>query len=433
MLEKLEGKRIGVIGVGVSNRPLIRFLLSKGFNITAFDKDDKADITDLGCDCILGENYLDEINEYDVIFRTPGLKPNLLKDFKGLVTSEMELFLEETPARIIAVTGSDGKTTTTTIIYELLKKQGLTAFVGGNIGSPLVEQLEQMNEESYAVLELSSFQLMTLKSRIHTAVITNIEPNHLDWHTDMQEYIDAKKNIFLFQAQTDRLVINADNKITNEFVGNGETLRFSMKNNKCNGYSDAEEIYINQDFLMDAHDILIVGRHNIENYMAAILAVWGVVTQPNIIAVAKEFSGVEHRLEFVRELDGVRYFNDSIGTSPTRTIAGLNSFNQKVILIAGGYDKKIPFDSLGIEICRHVKILILTGDTSEKIKKATIDSDLEPPVIIDAIDLETAINLASQEATAGDVVLLSPACAAFDRFKNFMVRGKLFKELVNKL
>ena len=343
------------------------------------------------------------------------------------------------PCRIIAVTGSDGKTTTTSIIAGLLKAAGYRTFVGGNIGHPLLCQVDDIRPDDMVVLELSSFQLMTVRQSPSIAVVTNLAPNHMDVHRDMDEYVAAKRNIFAHQDACDRLVLNADNEITAGFIkqARGSVTLFSRKKAVEGGvYLREKTVMCGGRPVLTTDDILLPGLHNLENYMAAIAAVDGLVPDEVIRDFARTFGGVEHRIELVRELGGVRYYNDSIASSPSRTIAGLRSFDRKVILIAGGYDKHIPYDVLGPEIIEHVKVLLLTGDTAGKIKSATIAAPgyvENGPKIWECADLGQAVERARELAAPGDVVILSPASASFDRFKNFEERGKVFKDLVNAL
>ncbi len=453
-LSELSGRPVTVIGMGVSNVPLIKMLLRAGVEVTVRDKADRRRVAEqaqelesLGARLILGENYLQDLNEA-VIFRTPGLSPNTPElqqavQNGALLSSEMEVFFQTCPSHLVGVTGSDGKTTTTTIIAECLKEAGKNVYVGGNIGKPLLPDVPDMVEEDYAVLELSSFQLMTMEQSPQTAVVTNLSPNHLDYHHTMEEYTRAKKNIFLHQNPGDRLVLNYDSPGTRAMAAEAvcPVTWFSRKERLKEGvYLRDGAIWLtNREESREVLPLELIqlpGVHNIENYMAAIAAVDGVVPDSCIRAVARRFKGVEHRIEFVRELDGVRWYNDSIGTSPTRTTACLESFPQKIILIAGGYDKGIPFTQLGLEIADHVKTLILTGDTSPAIRQAVEAApNYAPncPKILMAGDLAGAVKEAKAAAQPGDVVVLSPACAAFDRFKNFMERGRVFKQLVQEL
>ncbi len=445
--ESLKGKKIAVFGLGVSNRPLVRLLLEFGCDVLGCDRTPRekldAEVLELeaaGCKLSVGDGYLDHLDA-DLVFRTPGMHPGnpALEDLRSKgaeVTSEMEVFFEVCPCTILAVTGSDGKTTTTTLISEMLKAAGKTVWVGGNIGAPLLPRVREMNPEDYAVVELSSFQLMDMKRSPHIAVVTNLAPNHLDIHKDMDEYVEAKKTIFRYQGREDILVVNADNAITASFKGNGVTKTFSRQGRDAYVRVVGDTITRGGVPVLKKGDILIPGEHNVENYMAAIAAVDGLVDDETIRQVAKTFGGVEHRIELVRVKDGVRYYNDSIASSPSRTIAGLRSFPEKVILIAGGYDKHIPYDVLGPEICAHVKLLVLGGATGPKIRAAVEDCpDYRPgcPEIVDCGDFTAAVKAAAAAARSGDVVLMSPASAAFDQFKNFMARGKYFKDMVMEL
>ena len=440
-------KRLAVLGLGVSNRPLVRLLLRSGCRVVGCDRTPREkldpevlELEQMGCSLRLGDGYLDHLSA-DVVFRTPGMHPatpelEALRRQGAEITSEMEIFFECCPCTLIGVTGSDGKTTTTTLIARMLTEAGKKVWLGGNIGTPLLPELEQMCPEDYAVVELSSFQLMDMRRSPHIAVITNLAPNHLDVHRDMAEYVQAKENIFRFQSPEDTLILNRDNAITDSFTGPGTTLRFSRVKPTDGVWVQDGVIRSPEGPILATGDILIPGVHNIENYMAAILAVREWVPDDVIRRVTKSFGGVEHRIELVRVRDGVRYYNDSIASSPSRTIAGLRSFPEKVILIAGGYDKHIPYDVLGPEICTHVKKLILNGATAPKIRAAVEQApDYRPgsPEIMDCPDLDAAIDAAVRAAVPGDTVLMSPASAAFDQFKNFMVRGNFFKKKIGAL
>ena len=452
-LAGLKGKTVAVIGIGVSNTPLIKMLLRAGVRVTACDRKGRDDfgglaeeLESLGAELRLGPDYLKGL-DHDVIFRTPGMRPDvpelLLAQAKGsLITSEMEVFFHVCPCHTIAVTGSDGKTTTTTIIAGLLREAGYHTFVGGNIGKPLLPDANGMEPDDYAVLELSSFQLMTMDQSPEIAVVTNLAPNHLDVHKSMEEYISAKENIFTHQSPQGKAVFNFDNEITRNFAESapGRAVLFSRRQSLSRGVCLREgAIWVMDDQggrpVLPLADILLPGNHNVENYMAAIAAVDGLVPDEIIRGFAAKFAGVEHRIELVRALNGVRYYNDSIASSPSRTIAGLRSFQQKVILIAGGYDKHIPFDVLGPEVVEHVKFLILTGDTADRIADAVRgypDYQGTPP-ISKYEDFSAAVLAAHSMAQPGDVVILSPACASFDHFKNFAQRGEAFKKIIYEL
>ena len=452
--QHISTKKIAICGIGISNTPLILDFLNKGARVIACDRRNRAQIGALadeletaGAELRLGERYLDDL-EVDIIFRTPGMNfylPELEQARKrGIaVTSEMEVFFDLCPATIFAVTGSDGKTTTTTLIAKMLEEEGKKVHIGGNIGKPLLPRISEIEPEDFVVAELSSFQLISMRKSPDVAVVTNVAPNHLDIHKDMDEYVEAKKNILMHQNAFSRTVLNRDNEITTGFSRyvRGQSLSFSMERPVKNGaWLDTDGTlhmaYRGMDVpVMHRDNISIIGDHNVENYLAAISAVWGYVSADTIRKVAKEFMGVEHRNELVREINGVRYFNDSIASSPSRTIAGLKSFDRKVMLIAGGYDKHIPFEPLAPYIIEKVKFLALSGPTAAAIEKAVVEHPHYNgvPEIVRVNDIKEALEIVSSKAVSGDIVTLSPACASFDAFPNFEARGKYFKELVNDL
>ena len=452
---RLKNKKIAFCGLGKSNLPAIKLFLKKGCKVLACDilERDKAgkeilELEFLGAELKLGKDYLKN-DDVDIIFRSPGINfmsPELINARKkGIaVTSEMEVFFDLCPCKIIAVTGSDGKTTTTTIISKILENAGKTVHLGGNIGTPLFSKIENIHKDDVAVVELSSFQLMSMRKSPDVAVITNIEPNHLDIHKDMNEYISAKENIFLHQNAFSKTVLNFDNEITKSFSekSRGKTLFFGLNEEVPMGVFCRDDVIYYKDQnheipILKANDIKLPGKHNLANYMAAICAVYEDVNLEDILNVAKTFDGVEHRIEFVRKVNGVKYYNDSIASSPTRVSKGILSlFDQKIILICGGYDKKIPFDSLADKIIDKVKILILMGQTADKIETAIKNSPKykeNNPKIIRVENMEQAVSSAHDLSNFGDIVSLSPACASFDLYKNFDERGKHFKSLVNAL
>ena len=452
----IKGKRVAIVGIGVSNIPLIDYFHDLGAKVTVFDEIDKAlldkdiikKINDYGFDLVTGSNALHFLRGFNIIFRSPSCLPTTLQlkseQKRGaIVTSEIEMLMNTCPCKVIGVTGSDGKTTTTTLIYEILKKAGYNCHLGGNIGVPLFTKVKDFKEDDIVILELSSFQLMDMEVSPEISVITNISPNHLDKHSSYEEYIEAKKSIFAFQDKSGKLVLNYDNDITREFAkdAEGKVVFFSSKSKLADGviYDDGI-IKESEDgvrkHILDTKEIHLRGVHNFENICAAIAATSDLVDTKTQIEAIKEFKGVEHRLEFVRELNGVKWYNDSIGTSPSRTIAGLNSFDEKIVLIAGGYDKNLDYTPLAKPILEKVSKVVLLGRTATKIAdvilKATAGTDIVFPVY-KCTTLEQAVQRAQNIAKEGEIVLFSPASASFDMFKNFAERGKKFKEIVNNL
>lgn len=448
----LAGKTVTFCGIGRSHLPLIDLFAKKGAVVSARDRRTPEQLGETGeklqkagVRLILGEDYLKDLNE-DIIFRTPGMRYHLpeLEEARrrgSVVTSEMEVFFAFCPCKLYAVTGSDGKTTTTTLISEMLKAAGKTVHLGGNIGRPLLPEIESIRETDVAVAELSSFQLISMRQGPDVAVVTNVSPNHLDIHKDMQEYIDAKKNVLLHQSAFSRTVLNADNEVTAGFAPDvrGDLWWFSREQKPQRGaYLDENgDLYVQGEKLMNRREIRLPGLINVENLLAAACAVWGDVPAGVIREVARTFAGVEHRAEYVRTLDGVSYYNDSIASSPTRTLRGTLSFyDEKIIMISGGYDKHIPYDELGPAICKKVRVQILMGATADKIEAAIKNAPgYQPgaPEIIRVANMEEAVEAARKAARPGEIVSLSPASASFDLYKDFEARGRHFKDVVNRL
>ena len=456
--ELIQGKKVAFIGAGVSHKRCIEQFVELGAQVTLCDQ--KKSLEDFGAyaDTLrrlhvrlsLGEHYTDGFAGQDIIMRTPGYeyyKPELQAALQAgtKVTSEVELFFELCPCEIVAVTGSDGKTTTTTLISKMFEAAGRKVFLGGNIGAALLPQLADVTPEAVAVVELSSFQLISMRVSPKVAVVTNVTPNHLDHHKDMQEYIDAKRNILLWQVPPCRAVLGFENEISRGMQKDckGEQVWFTRLHDTDKGAflreSDDTLCYAENGVvtpILPRAEVKLRGLHNVENLLAAIAAVWGRVPVEAMRQVGSTFTGVEHRIEPVRTLDGVTYYNDSIASSPTRTIAGLRSFNQKIILIAGGYDKKIPYEPLAPEILAHVKTLVLMGATGPRIEAAVrgcAGFDESALTILHADSMQHAVELARGAAQPGDVVSLSPASASFDLYPNFEVRGRDYKNIVNNL
>jgi len=454
--EYIKGKSVALIGAGVSNMAAVDLLLSLGARITArdgkADAEKEASLRSKGVATVFGESYLENLCE-DVLLKSPGIRPDVPEIAEAVkngsvLTSEMEIFLAFCPCKVYAVTGSDGKTTTTTLVSEILKKDRElsgkkgTVYLGGNIGTPLLPFIREMTADDAAVVELSSFQLFAMDAETDVAIVTNVTPNHLNWHVDMQEYIDSKAKIFARQSAGARLVLNAENEVTRGFAVGREADAVMFSSKGSGGYAheiflEGEEIFLREGEkltrVLCREDIKLPGMHNVENYMAAIAALRGEVSAEAILAVAKNFGGVAHRIELVRELDGVKYYNSSIDTSPTRTEAALRSFKEKLIVIVGGYDKHIPLEPLVPLLTEKAKFVSATGATGEKIMKLLLDSGYPCDKIVYTKDFDGAFRAAVNAAEKGDTVILSPACASFDAFKNFETRGNYFKELVNAL
>ena len=456
----LRGRKVAVIGLGVSNIPLIDYLHDLKANVTFFDgrEIDEIDkniidkIVNFGMSFSFGKGYLEKLVGFDIIFRSPSCLPTvpeLAKEAErgAIITTEVEMVIELCPCLVIGITGSDGKTTTTTLISEIIKEDGKNCFLGGNIGTPLFTRIHEMQPEDIVVLELSSFQLMNMKISPKISVITNITPNHLNIHTDMEEYVEAKKNIFKYQDKDGLVILNYDNEITRSCAEEapGNVVFFSSKDKNVNGYlvdTDDGKIKFAENGLrkhvFDTKNMKLRGVHNFENASCAIIATKDLVKKESIDKVLTEFKGVEHRLELVKETKSrIKWYNDSVSSSPTRTIAGLNAFSFKnIILIAGGYDKNLDYEVLAKPILDNCKALVLLGQTSEKIEKAVLKeqkrskNDLK---IYKCKSLNQAVQTANEIAIKGDIVLFSPASASFDMFKNFAERGEIFKKYVNEI
>lgn len=452
----LENRKVAVIGLGVSNIPLLDYLHDKKAKVTVFDKrtideipkETMDKITAYSFEFSLGQFYLEKLKGFELIFRSPSCLPTvpeLLEEEKrgAIVTSEIESVLKMTPSKVIGITGSDGKTTTTTLIYEILKHAGYNCFLGGNIGTPLFTKIGEMKPEDIVVLELSSFQLMGMEISPDISVITNISPNHLNIHKDYDEYINSKKNIFKHQSDDGILVINYENEITRPFKeeAKGTVIYFSSKTKLEDGFIVDDNIIKESEagirkHILNVKDIKLRGVHNFENVCTALAATKTLVDTDVAQEAIKNFQGVEHRLELIREIDGVKWYNDSVSSSPTRTIAGLNSYNEEIILIAGGYDKNLDYTPIAKPIVEKVKTLILLGQTSGKIYeavKAELEKQNKNLNIYMCDSLEETVKKAQKYAKPGQIVLFSPASASFDMFKNFADRGEKFKNLVNKI
>ncbi len=452
----INGKKVGFCGIGRTNMPLIDLFIKHGAIVSARDRREDAgeygaELLEKGVKLHLGESYLDEVYE-DILFRTPGIPwflPQLVtaRENGCVVTSELEIFLDICPCKTYGITGSDGKTTTTNLVARFFEEDGKTVHLGGNIGNPLLNNIDKIREDDVAIVELSSFQLISMRKSPDVCVVTNMSPNHLDVHKDMTEYIEAKKHVLLHQNAFSKAVLNFDNEITLGFKDEirGDLMFFSRKEEVKRGahYKDAK-IFVNGEFFMDRCDLKLQGEHNVENFMAAILAVWGDVSPASIKTVAKSFNGVAHRAEFVREFEGVKYYNDSIASSPSRAISGtLSLYDKKIIMIAGGADKGVAFNELAEKICEKVGVLILVKPEStiegfkapaaEKIRQSVLNAVAYKegePLIVTVNDMQSAVSTARKMAKNGDIVSLCPSCTAFDMYRDFEVRGNHYKEII---
>ncbi|WP_346937125.1 UDP-N-acetylmuramoyl-L-alanine--D-glutamate ligase [Clostridium sp.] len=447
----IKDKNVAVVGIGVSNIPLIEFLIGLGARVTAFDKKNIEKLKDVvdkyqceGVKFELGEEYLSNLHGFDVIFKTPSMRIDgkeltIAKNEGAYITSEMEEFVRYCPAKVYGITGSDGKTTTTSLVYSILSAAGFKTWVGGNIGTPLFTKIEEISPDDKVVLELSSFQLMTMDTSPEVALITNLSPNHLDMHKDLQEYIDSKKNIFKYQNKDNLLVLNEDNDVTRSIKGEESGRLYTFSRNKAvedGAYYEDGDLFAKGKKVCNKSEVLLKGMYNIENLLAAFALIADDVDVKYMREVATTFKGVDHRNEFVRNYRDVEYYNNSIASSPTRTLAGIKAFEKPVVLIAGGRDKKVPFDPLAYEGYPYIKSLILIGEAKDQIKKVFDKLKSEKGIDIDVHivnTLEEAVNKAVEISVGGDIVTLAPACTSFDMFENFEVRGNKFKEVVKNL
>lgn len=454
--EYIRFRKVAVIGLGVSNLPLLDYLYERKSQVTIFDertideipKDIINKITIYGFEFSFGKNCLEKLNGFNIIFRSPSCLPTRpeleAESNKGaIITTEIEMLMEMCPCKIIGVTGSDGKTTTTSIINEILQKAGYNTFLGGNIGTPLFTKLSEITPNDIVVLELSSFQLMNMHVSPDIAVITNITPNHLNIHKDYEEYIDAKKNIFKYQDEKGILILNYDNDITRQCYNeaNGKVIFFSSKTKLDDGFIVDEDIIKECDdkirkHILNTDEVILRGNHNFQNIATALAATKTLVDIDTAISAIKDFRPVEHRIEFIKEINGVKWYNDSASSSPTRTLSGMNAFKENIILIAGGYDKNLDYEPLAKPVIEKVSTLILIGQTAEKIFDVVKEESERQNKKIDIYvcdSLEQTIEIAKKSSKKGDIVLFSPASASFDMFKDFADRGRKFKNLVNNI
>jgi UDP-N-acetylmuramoylalanine--D-glutamate ligase len=447
-----EDQRVTIIGLGREGSALAKFLTQQGARVTVTDikgeeaLSDKIDeLASLPIHYLLG-GHPEASLEADIIFVSPGVPQNIpiLVEARrrGItISSETKLFFSLCQAPIVGITGSSGKTTTTSLVGEIMQAEGYRTFVGGNIGSPLLTFVEEIEPQDKVVMELSSFQLEVLDQSPHIAAILNLSPNHLDRHGSMDDYVAAKMNILRFQGRNDYAVLNADQQLTRELTREcqGQILLFSREREPDEGaFLKQGEVTVrwggNEQKVCHVSEIQLLGAHNLENVLAACAIATVAGAQVEAVASAvTSFSGVEHRLELVEEIDGVRYYNDSIATSPDRAMAALNSFVEPIILLAGGREKHLPLAGLARLILKRVKSLILFGEAAPLLKQAVIEAQEETGrevSICHSSNLIEAVEIASRISQPGDIVLLSPACTSFDMYRDFAERGDHFKALV---
>ncbi len=439
---------IALLGGGVSHRPLLSLLPAWGYRVSLYDTKDASDFTDLWqtypqVDFHFGKHALDSVQE-SILFRSPGIRPDrfgiLTAQAQGAVlTSETEQFLLHAPCPVIGVTGSSGKTTTASLIHALLSCAGRTSFLGGNIGVPLLASLPALTKDHLAVAELSSFQLMDLRVSPRVAVLTNLSENHLDYHTDMEEYLFAKAGIFL-HSPCKQVILNFDDPYTKRFsalVPKGAEIRYFGFGNKDSLFVSCHDGYLwkEKEPWVAVEELRLPGQHNLQNFMAAITACAEEIDRETARQVAREFSGVPHRLQPIPTHNGIRCYNSSIDTTPARTLVTLQALAAdagKIHLILGGYDKKLSFAPLIPSLSSFAKSITLTGATAPKIRTALQEANCTLPTF-HICDFDTAVKQAYRAASPGDIVLLSPACASYDAFPNYEKRGQRFCEIIASL
>ena len=439
---------VGLAREGVS---LVRFLAGVGAEVTANDRATEASLAStlaslegLPIRFALGGHPSELFLESDFVFVSPGvplqMAPLVEAREQGVsFTSETQLFFELCRGQLVGITGSSGKTTTTTLVGEMAREAGLTVHVGGNIGVPLLERLDRIDSGDWVVLEMSSFQLERLPYSPTIAAILNVTPNHLDRHGDMDSYVAAKANILRHQRQGDRAILSADDSVTSGLQTVEPPLWFSMERPVEGSCLEGGRIVLRRgtsvEMVCRVAEVRLRGRHNLANVLAATAVASAMGVPPEAMRAAiSRFRGVPHRLEVVAEIDGVVYCNDSIATAPERSMASLRSFEEPIVLIAGGRDKHLPMEEWGELIRQRVKALVLLGEAGDLIERAVANAPgPTAPPIFRTDSMEEAVHVARRAASSGDVVLLAPGGTSFDMFKDFEERGERFRECVRGL
>ena len=451
----LKNKNTAVIGAGIEGISAVKYLAKKGAQIHLLDKKNKDDIDPrileeirrLKVNFKFGPNYLDSLQDFEIIFRSPGIRPDLVELInakeKGIqISSQIKYFFDHCPATIVGITGTKGKGTTSVLAHEILKEANKKVFLGGNIGNPPLDFLDKVTEDCVVVLELSSFQLMDLEKSPHIAVVLSTTSEHMDWHSNTNEYISAKKNMLKYQTEDDFAIISKDSPLAKE-IGDSSAAKkyYASINGAVNrgAYLENDEIILitgSKVPIANVNDVQLLGAHNLQNILAAVVVAKLLEIQPDSISkTITTFKGLPHRLEFVKEVGGVKYFDDSASTNVETAIAAINSFENPEILILGGASKNSDFTSLGQEVAKkNIKSVILIGEEANKIQKSIERSGKFSGEIVTGLKkMEEVVKETQQLASSGDIVLLSPACASFDMFKNYQDRGDKFKQAVNFL
>lgn len=448
----LSKKKVLVIGTGKSGIAAVKLLQKMDAEVFLFDSNKALDKTELEkkldgnlTEIILGELPEQVKTSVEIVILSPGVPTDIpmvneLRDAGKKIWGEIELGYLYEKGKVVAITGTNGKTTTTSLVGEILADYYKDVFVVGNIGNPYTLEVEKTTENSFTVAEISSFQLETTETfKPVVSAILNITPDHLDRHHSMEGYIAAKNRVAAAQTKEDVCVLNYDNEYTNAFGKecNAGVIYFSSQNQLENGlYLDGENIYWNHggnpEYIMNIHDMNLVGMCNIENVMAAIaISVSMKVPMESILSTVRKFKAVEHRIEFVATKNGVDYYNDSKGTNPDAAIQGIKAMSKPTVLIGGGYDKHSEYDEWIQAFDGKVKALVLIGQTREKIKETALQYGVENIILADTF--EECFKICVEQAAPGDAVLLSPACASWGMFPNYEVRGKMFKEYVHAI
>lgn len=426
--------KVAIAGYGREGAASYTYWQQLGANITIFDEKQPDGPIPKDAQTCFGADAFLKLQGFDLVIRTASLNPRKIHT-DGKVWSATNEFFATCPAPIIGVTGTKGKGTTATLIAEILKAAGKTVHLLGNIGVPALEVLPHIAPDDFVVFELSSFQLWDLEKSPETAVVLMIEPDHQDIHASMAEYVEAKSRIAMNQISSDLLVYHPTNPYAAEIAATSKAQKKRYQTPE-GAYIQDTEIIIEETPICAVNEVGLIGPHNVENICAAITAAWNYTQDRAAIKKAiTHFKGLEHRLEFVRKLHGVMYYNDSFSSAPGATIAAVRSFIQPVILICGGYDKGINFSPLAQQLAEqeNLKKVVLIGETRTKLAAAFDKASIDQYEILETTDFTTIISRCQKEASDGDVVLLSPGCASFDMFKNFYERGEQFKKIVMEL